>query len=138
MNNCRNFDTCDNSHRHCTMSCENFIDIGDDNMSDWYCSLCEEIFDEEDLDTINEDRGYYGSEHVFEKETVCPYCSNGVEETVKCIKCCEWFGEDQLTNGVCSTCFEEILDDDVLIAEYVMDEPDILVEFWKEHGGLDG
>ena len=71
------------------------------------CCDCEETFEEPKI--IGDFRPY-GEGYVTESFAVCPYCGGDFENAYICKNCKEYFFADELTDGCCEFCLEEICD----------------------------
>lgn len=72
------------------------------------CTDCGNTFEEPI--TWQESRGEYWGVPCSETVSGCPCCKGDYEEAVVCKRCGEWFLEDELNDGLCEDCEEEIND----------------------------
>ena len=70
------------------------------------CVECEALFDEPD--TWEEDRGEFWGFPCSEKVCGCPKCRGDFEEVSRCKRCGEWFFDDELDDGYCVSCYDEL------------------------------
>lgn len=70
------------------------------------CYDCEETFFEPNNTT--EKLGEYFGEPAYRTLATCPYCGGAFDYAKQCEKCGEWFFEDELTEGYCEICVEEL------------------------------
>lgn len=72
------------------------------------CCECETIF--ETPETWEEDRGEFWGVRCSETVCGCPHCRADYEEVFECEECGEWFFEDELEDGLCEKCRENMED----------------------------
>lgn len=72
------------------------------------CVECETVF--ADPETWEEDRGEFWGVSCCETVSGCPECRGDYEEVFECRECGEWFFEDELTDGLCEECRENMED----------------------------
>ena len=72
------------------------------------CLDCGHIFEEGEQQTWRENRGEFCGSSCSEEMEGCPLCCGEYEKTVHCISCGGNFLEEELRNGVCESCIEEI------------------------------
>ena len=70
------------------------------------CVECEAVF--EDPEKWEEDRGEFWGVHCTETVCGCPKCRGGFEEASECKRCGEWFFADELDDGYCKCCYDEL------------------------------
>ena len=70
------------------------------------CIECEAIF--EDPETWEEDRGEYWGVPCTETVSGCPKCRGGFEEAVECKRCGNVHFADELDDGLCECCYDEL------------------------------
>ena len=72
------------------------------------CTECEAIFEEPA--TWEESRGEFWGFPCTETMVGCPECRGGCEEAFECIRCGEWCFRDEITDGLCECCRDELYD----------------------------
>ena len=70
------------------------------------CIECGTVFEEPK--TWKEGRGEFWGMPCTETMSGCPKCREGYEEAVQCKRCDEWVFEDELTDGLCECCQDEL------------------------------
>ena len=70
------------------------------------CYDCEATFFEPR--NVSERVGEYHGEPAYTSYACCPECGGAFGKAVQCKECDEWFFDDELTEGVCDECVEEI------------------------------
>ena len=70
------------------------------------CIECGAIFEEPK--TWEEYRGEYWGCPCSETMSGCPECRGDYEEAVECTRCGEWCFEDELDDGLCEVCQDEL------------------------------
>ena len=70
------------------------------------CYDCEATFSEPRIYT--EKMGEHFGVPAYASFSCCPECGGNFDEAVQCKECNEWFFDDELTDGVCDECIEEI------------------------------
>lgn len=70
------------------------------------CIECGAVF--EDPATWEESRGEYWGFPCTETVRGCPECKGDYEEAFKCRRCDEWCFEDELNDGYCELCYDEL------------------------------
>ena len=70
------------------------------------CVDCETVFEEPA--TWEEDRGEFWGVPCTEKVSGCPKCKGDYDEVFQCQRCEEWCFEDELTDGFCEICHDEL------------------------------
>ena len=71
----------------------------------YICLECGHVFDEPT--TWSESRPY-GEGYAYEGFSGCPCCQGGYEEAFECEFCGEYFSKDDLDNGCCEKCKEDV------------------------------
>jgi hypothetical protein len=143
MEKCKNYETCDDARKYCRygIDCFEYGGEGDDDMS-YYCHVCGIIVPEEEVKEFDDDRGYYGSQKVTQREIGCPTCDGDLDEAVVCEKCKEDVPPHTIMCGICSICADEAFTDTLLLSEYVNEDDshylDWCIEWWKSHGDIEG
>jgi hypothetical protein len=74
------------------------------------CLECGHIFEDEEAKKVEEHHPY-GMGYATETFFCCPLCNGSYEETKKCKNCGGEFLEDELKDGFCEDCIEEIKDE---------------------------
>lgn len=69
------------------------------------CTDCGCVFDEPA--TYGESHPY-GEGYAVETLACCPNCGEGFEEAVQCKYCGEYFSKDDLNNGICDECLDDL------------------------------
>ena len=72
------------------------------------CYECEAVFLEPKI--WKESRGEYWGTPCYETLCGCPECGEHFEEAFECKRCGEWFFEDELNDGLCECCHDELFD----------------------------
>ena len=70
------------------------------------CCSCGHLFEEGEQAVWEERHGL--DTPPYEKWSGCPICRDGYEEVNQCKKCGSWHTEDELTNGLCDECLNDI------------------------------
>ena len=70
------------------------------------CCDCGAVFD--DPATWEESRGEFWGFPCTETMSGCPECEGDYEEAFRCTRCGEWCFEDELDDGLCKDCQEEL------------------------------
>ena len=73
----------------------------------YYCPDCQTVYDEEDCEFSEyETFNWLPDKPVYWYFTLrCPKCDEeGLEEAKQCQCCGDWFGEEELTGGLCHWC----------------------------------
>ena len=70
------------------------------------CYDCNETFSEPR--NYTEKMGEYFGVPAYAEFSCCPHCGSNFDEAIQCEKCGEWFFEDELTEGYCEICVEEL------------------------------
>lgn len=70
------------------------------------CLECGSVFEEPKF--YKESRPY-GSGFVFEELSGCPSCGEGFDEAFECDCCGEYFTKDEMIDGVCKDCIEDVV-----------------------------
>lgn len=70
------------------------------------CTECETVFEEPK--TWKESRGEFWGIPCSETMCGCPECGEHFEEAIKCKRCGEWFFEEELNDGLCECCYDEL------------------------------
>jgi hypothetical protein len=70
------------------------------------CLECGAVFEEPKF--YKESRPY-GSGFAFEELSGCPSCGEGFENAYKCDSCGEYFTRDEMIDGVCKDCIEDVV-----------------------------
>ena len=72
------------------------------------CLDCGKVFDDEDVCTVFDQVGELATDG--KDMDVCPYCKgNYIVEAHKCENCEEYFCEEDLSDGFCDKCGEELI-----------------------------
>lgn len=107
------------------------------------CKQCERTFDEEEIATIKDDRGYCGDARAYEDVAVCPYCgADDIEEAVECVICKEYTDKDhtfKTDNGhICEYCLKavNIKFYNIIKAEFTPEEIEALRALEEDEGLL--
>lgn len=99
----------------------------------YMCSECGAVYDE--LPTIREKIGYYGSEPQYETYEVdeCS-CGGWLKETAKCKRCGEDKIEDDFTDDFCKDCTNEIMIKfkELLYQNFTVAEQEFIYNNWEE------
>ena len=74
------------------------------------CIECDTVFEEGEEAVWRESRGEYWGVPCFEEETGCPKCKGDYAEAVRCKRCEKWCFEDELNDGLCECCYDELFD----------------------------
>ena len=72
------------------------------------CVDCGLVFEEGEEAVWEESRGEYWGFPCSETLTGCPKCKENYEEAYRCKRCGEWFLEDELNDGYCELCYDEL------------------------------
>ena len=72
------------------------------------CIECETVFEEGEEAVWKEDRGEFWGFPCSEKMRGCPECWGGYKKVFKCKRCEEWHFEDELNDGLCDLCYDEL------------------------------
>ena len=72
------------------------------------CVDCGHIFAEGEQDTWYEDRGEFWGVPCSERVSGCPTCRGDYEEVHRCKRCDEWHFDDELNDGYCELCEDEL------------------------------
>lgn len=72
------------------------------------CVDCGTVFDEDEIAVWEESRGEFWGVSCSETMTGCPTCKEGYEEAFKCKRCGIWCLEDELRDGYCESCYDEL------------------------------
>lgn len=72
------------------------------------CIECETVFEEGEEAVWKEDRGEFWGFPCSETMRGCPNCRGDYEEAFKCKRCEEWHFEDELNDGLCELCYDEL------------------------------
>ncbi len=74
-------------------------------MSKLICKNCGAVIDENELKSVSEEVGEYWGSPAYATYSVCPCCDcEDLEEATECECCGEYFGEEEIYNGVCYEC----------------------------------
>lgn len=73
------------------------------------CTECGTLFEEGEEAVWQESRGEFWGMPCSETMRGCPECRGDYEKAFKCQKCEGWCFEDELVDGLCQECQEEIL-----------------------------
>ena len=71
------------------------------------CYECDEVFAEPKV--YREKMGEYWGMPAYDTFTCCPHCDGSFDFAVRCRECGEFFFDEDLTDGRCEHCIEEIL-----------------------------
>ena len=72
------------------------------------CLECGHIFESGEEAIWREERGEAFGSLVYEELTGCPICKGAYEETQQCSFCGSHHLKEELKNGLCCECFEEL------------------------------
>ena len=72
------------------------------------CTECGAVFEEGEEAVWEEDRGEFWGVSCRETMRGCPKCKGNYEEAFKCQRCDEWCLEDELNDGYCEFCYDEL------------------------------
>ena len=72
------------------------------------CIDCGKIFDDDDVAVWEESRGEFWGVPCSETVSGCPHCQGDYEQVTTCKRCDKWCSEDELTNGYCDLCYDEL------------------------------
>ena len=75
-------------------------------MKTYKCVKCGTVF--EHPETWEEDRGEFWGIPCSETVSGCPNCRGDYEKAFQCIKCGDWFFEDELKNEYCELCYDDL------------------------------
>ena len=74
------------------------------------CADCGHVFEEGEQAIWCEDRGEFWGMPCTERLEGCPKCHGCFEEATECKECGELFLSDELYDGLCEDCQEELFD----------------------------
>ena len=74
----------------------------------YMCIECGHIFEEGEEAVWEESRGEYWGTPCTETVSGCPKCKGDYQEAFECARCGEWFFEDELNDGYCESCYDEL------------------------------
>ena len=74
------------------------------------CLECGKVFEDDEIAHWQESRGEFWGFPCSETVSGCPECGGDYEEAVECDRCGEWFSEDELNEGLCECCYDELND----------------------------
>ena len=72
------------------------------------CTECGCVFEEGEEATWEESRGEFWGVSCSETMSGCPECQGDYEEAFECKGCGEYFFEDELDDGLCESCQDEL------------------------------
>lgn len=72
------------------------------------CVECDHIFEEGEQAEWYEDRGEFWGTPCSERVSGCPKCRGSYEEVFECKRCGAWSFEDELDDGLCELCQDEL------------------------------